>query len=198
MFVALVFATAAALAPPPLAALAIDKGIVPGDLTALIVDRRRVPGVARVVYWGATYAQTYLVGWIGQRALQDLRIQLFAHLQGMSVGFYSRKRAGVLISRLSNDVEALDTLVSDGIVTLFGSSLTLIGTAVILFTLDAELALITYTVFPILGIASLVFRIVSADAYRATREKVAAITPTCRRRCRASASCGRSRRSRGT
>ena len=128
------------------------------------------------MYWGATYAQTYLVGWIGQRALQDLRIQLFEHLQGMSVGFYSRKRAGVLISRLSNDVEALDTLVSDGIVTLFGSTLTLIGTAVILFTLDAELALITYTVFPVLGIASFVFRIVSADAYRATREKVAAIT----------------------
>ena len=60
--------------------------------------------------------------------------------------------------------------------TLFGSSLTLIGTAAILFTLDAELALITYTVFPILGIASFAFRIVSADAYRATREKVAAIT----------------------
>ena len=114
-----------------------------------------------------------MTGWVGQRALQDLRIQLFAHLQTMSVGFYSRKRAGVLISRLSNDVEALDTLVSDGIVTLFGSSLTLIGTAVILFTLDSELALITYTVFPILGIASFVFRIVSADAYRATREKVA-------------------------
>ncbi len=94
----------------------------------------------------------------------------------MSVGFYSRRRAGVLISRLSNDVEALDTLVSDGIVTLFGSSLTLIGTAVILFTLDAELALITYIVFPILGLASFAFRIVSADAYRATREKVAAIT----------------------
>jgi ABC-type multidrug transport system fused ATPase/permease subunit len=129
-----------------------------------------------VVYWGATYVQTYLVGWIGQRALQDLRIQLFQHLQGMSVGFYSRRRAGVLISRLSNDVEALDTLVSDGVVTLFSSSLTLIGTAVILFALDARLALITYTVFPILGIASLAFRIVSADAYRATREKVAAIT----------------------
>jgi ABC-type multidrug transport system fused ATPase/permease subunit len=92
------------------------------------------------------------------------------------VGFYSRRQAGVLISRLSNDVEALDTLVSDGIVTLFGSSLTLIGTAVILFTLDAELALLTYTIFPILGIASFAFRIVSADAYRATREKVAAIT----------------------
>ena len=76
MFVALVFATAAALAPPPLAALAIDKGIVPGDLTALswIVVAFLVTAL---VYWGATYAQTYLVGWIGQRALQDLRIQLF-------------------------------------------------------------------------------------------------------------------------
>ena len=94
----------------------------------------------------------------------------------MSVGFYSRKRAGVLISRMSNDVEALDTLVSDGIVTLFGSSLTLIGTAAILFVLDPELALITYSVFPVLGIASFAFRIISADAYRATREKLAAIT----------------------
>ncbi len=175
MFTSLVIATAAALAPPPLAALAIDKGIVPGNMTALvwIVVAFLVSALA---YWGATYAQTYLVGWIGQRALQDLRVQLFEHLQGMSVGFFSRRRAGVLISRLSNDVEALDTLVSDGIVTLFGSSLTLIGTAVILFTLDAQLALITYIVFPILGIASFVFRIVSADAYRATREKVAEIT----------------------
>jgi ABC-type multidrug transport system fused ATPase/permease subunit len=77
---------------------------------------------------------------------------------------------------MSNDVEALDTLVSDGIVTLFGSSLTLIGTAAILFWLDPELALITYGVFPVLGLASVVFRIVSADAYKATREKVAGIT----------------------
>ena len=154
MFVSLLFATAAALAPPPLAKLAIDEGIVPGDLTALtwIVVAFMV---SALVYWGATYAQTYLVGWIGQRALQDLRIQLFGHLQGMSVGFYSRKRAGVLISRMSNDVEALDTLVSDGIVTLFGSSLTLIGTAAILFWLDPKLALITYGVFPVLGLASL-------------------------------------------
>ena len=175
MFVSLVLATGAALAPPPLAKLAIDRGITPGDLTALSWIVVAFLGTA-LLYWGATYVQTYLVGWIGQRALQDLRIQLFGHLQTMSVGFYSRKRAGVLISRLSNDVEALDTLVSDGIVTLFGSSLTLIGTAAILFALDAELAMLTYIVFPILGVASFGFRIVSADAYKATREKVASIT----------------------
>jgi ABC-type multidrug transport system fused ATPase/permease subunit len=175
MFVALLLGTGAQLAPPPLAKLAIDEGITPGDLTALTWIVIAFLATA-CVYWGATYVQTYLVGWVGQRALQDLRIQLFAHLQTMSVGFYSRRRAGVLISRLSNDVEALDTLVSDGVVTLFGSSLMLVGTAVILFLLDAELALLTYAVFPVLGLGSLAFRIISADAYRATREKVAQIT----------------------
>jgi ABC-type multidrug transport system fused ATPase/permease subunit len=175
MFVALLLGTAAALAPPPLAKLAIDEGIVPGDLTVLtwVVVAFLV---SALVYWAATYAQTYLVGWVGQRVLQDLRIQLFAHLQTLSVGFYSRRQAGVIISRLTNDVQALDQLVSDGVVTLFGSTLTLVGTAVILLVLDVELALLTFLVFPLLALGSLAFRIVSANAYRATREKVAAIT----------------------
>ena len=119
MFVALIAGTAASLAPPPLAKLAIDDGIVPGDTATL--DLVVVGFIASaLVYWGATYVQTYLVGWVGQRALQDLRIQLFAHLQSLSIGFYSRRQAGVIISRLTNDVQALDQLVSDGIVTLFG------------------------------------------------------------------------------
>jgi ABC-type multidrug transport system fused ATPase/permease subunit len=175
MFLALVAGTAAALAPPPLAKLAIDDGIVPGDRTTL--DLVVVAFLATaLVYWAATYAQTYLVGWVGQRVLQDLRIQLFAHLQTLSIGFYSRRQAGVIISRLTNDVQALDQLVSDGIVTLFGSSLTLIGTAGILLWLDWQLALMTFLVFPVLGVGSFAFRIISADAYRATREKVAQIT----------------------
>jgi ABC-type multidrug transport system fused ATPase/permease subunit len=175
MFVALLAATAAQLAPPPLAKLAIDEGIVPGDLTKLTI----VVGLflfSAVVYWGASYVQTYLVGWVGQRVLQDLRIQMFAHLQTLSFNFYSRRQAGVIISRLTNDVQALDQLVSDGVVTLFQSTLLLLGTAVILLTLDARLALITFGIFPVLGIASLAFRIVSAEAYRQTREKVALIT----------------------
>jgi ABC-type multidrug transport system fused ATPase/permease subunit len=175
MFASLIAGTAASLAPPPLAKLAIDDGIVPGDLGTLDLV---VAGfvVSALVYWGATYAQTYLVGWIGQRVLQDLRIQLFAHLQSLSISFYSRRQAGVIISRLTNDVQALDQLVSDGIVTLFGASLTLVGTAAILLWLDWQLALLCFLVFPVLGIGSFVFRIISADAYRATREKVAQIT----------------------
>jgi len=174
-FLALTAATAAALAPPPLAKLAIDEGITPGDVGVLnLVVAAFV--VSALVYWGAAAAQTYLVGWVGQRVLQDLRIRLFAHLQTLPVGFYAQRQAGVIISRLTNDVQALDQLVTDGVVTLFGSSLMLIGTAAILLLLDVELALLTFLVFPVLGIASLAFRIISADAYRATREKVAALT----------------------
>jgi ATP-binding cassette subfamily B protein len=175
MVLAMLLATGAALAPAPLAKLAIDEGITKRDVGTL--DLVVVAFIASaVVYWGATYLQTYLVGWIGQRVLQDLRIRVFAHLQSLSVGFYSRRKAGVLISRLTNDVQALDQLVTDGVVTLFGSSLMLIGTAVILLLLDVHLALLTFLVFPVLGIASLAFRIISADAYRVTREKVALIT----------------------
>jgi ATP-binding cassette subfamily B protein len=175
MLVALVAATAAQLAPPPLATLAIDDGIIPHDLGTLDL----IVGaflVSSLVLWGATYVETYLVGWVGQRVLQDLRVEIFSHLQRLSIGFYSRKRAGVLISRLTNDVDALDRLVSDGIETLIQSSLTLVGTAVILLVLDIKLALLTFIVFPLLLAGSLAFRIASADAYRLTREKIAWVT----------------------
>ncbi|HEV3055273.1 MAG TPA: ABC transporter ATP-binding protein [Solirubrobacteraceae bacterium] len=175
MFVSLLAATAAALAPAPLAKLAIDNGITKhnvGQLDLIVVAFL----ISAVVYFVATYLQTYLVGWVGQRALQDLRVQLFAHLQTLSIGFYSRNRAGVIISRLTNDVEALDQLVSDGLATLFQSGLTLIGVVVILFVLDPHLALLTLLALPILFVGGVAFRIASADAYRLTREKIASIT----------------------
>ncbi len=175
MFLALLLATAAALAPPYLVGRAIDEGIRGGDLGRLNVLAAVFVGAA-LVNWAATYAQTYLVNWVGQRALQDLRSRIFAHLQRLSVGFYERNKAGVLISRLTNDVQALDQLVTDGVVTLFSATLTLIGTAVILLFLDAELALITFISFPVLLVGSVIFRIASAGAYKLTREKIALVT----------------------
>jgi len=175
MFLALLFATAASLAPPPLAKLAIDDGIVPGDVGTLnLVVIAFV--VSALVYWGASYAQTYLVGWVGQRALQDLRIRIFAHLQSQPVGFYERRQAGQLISRMTNDVQALDSLVTDSVVTLFQSTLTLLGTMAILLWLDVELALLTFLIFPVMALASLAFRIASADAYARTRTAIGSIT----------------------
>ena len=176
MLVALVIATAASLAPPYLAGLAIDKGIgPPSDLNALTLIVVAFIASA-LVFWAATYVQTYLVGWVGQRALQNLRERIYSHLQSMSLGFYTRNRPGVLISRMTNDVQALDTLVTDGIVTMVSSVLTLVGVIVILLAIDVQLALVTFLTFPILAIGSIVFRVASANAYRLTREKIANIT----------------------
>jgi len=172
---ALLLATAAGLAPPYLVGQAIDRGIRFGDTRVLAVIVLLFV-LAATVNWVATYAQTYLVNRVGQRALQDLRVRIFAHLQRLSIGFYSRNRAGVVISRLTNDVQALDQLVTDGVVTLFSSTLTLVGTAAILLLMDVELALLTFLCFPVLALGSVVFRLVSASAYRRTREKIALVT----------------------
>jgi ATP-binding cassette subfamily B protein len=175
MILSLVVGTAASLAPAPLAAAAIDDGILPhnfGHLELIVAAF----GVAALVVWAATAAQTYLVEWVGQRALADLRMAIFAHLQRLPVSFYERRPTGVLVSRMTNDIEALDTLVTDSVVTLFQGGLTLIGTLVILLGFDLRLALITFIMLPIIGGASLIFRVVSADAYRRTRETIGQIT----------------------
>jgi ATP-binding cassette subfamily B protein len=173
--VALVAATAAGLAPPYLAGRAIDNGIATRDMSALDLIVAAFL-LSALVYWAATYTQTYLVGWVGQRALQDLRQRIYTHLQAMSIGFFTRNRPGVLISRLTNDIEALDTLVTDGVVTLISSTLTLVGVVLILVLLDLKLALVTFVTFPVLAAGSVAFRIASAGAYRLTREKIANIT----------------------
>jgi len=175
MFTALLLETAAALAPPYLLGKAIDSGIRAGDVAAL--DWIVAAFVfATVLYAVATFWESYLVGWIGTRALQDLRERIFSHLQSMSIGFFTRRSPGVLISRMTNDVEALNQLVTSGFVTIFSSTLTLLGVVVILLFLDLQLALITFVTFPLLAVASVVFRIVSAGTYRATRERIAAVT----------------------
>src|SRR5271155_4030899 len=138
MLTALVLGTAASLAPPLLAKVAIDEGIDHHDSHTLVLVVLAFLASALLV-WAMTYAQTYLVGWVGQRALADLRIRIFKHLQSLPIGFYESRPAGVLISRMTNDIEALDSLVTDSVVTLFQSGLTLLGTIVILIILDPTL-----------------------------------------------------------
>ena len=173
----LLAATVTALAPPYLAKLAIDDGISDQNLHALTII------VALFIFTatlnlGTSAAQTYFTGWTGERILADLRNTLFRHLQRLSLGFYERNRAGVIISRLTNDVEALDQLVTDGVTTLVQSTLFLIGTSVILFLLDWRLALATLTVLPFMFLATAFFRIYSARAYRAVRERLGLVTAT--------------------
>ncbi len=174
-FVALLLGTGASLAPPLLAKAAIDSGIEKHDTTTLVLIVVAFLAAA-VLFWAMTYVQTYLVGWVGQRVLADLRIRIFTHLQTLPIGFYESRPAGVLISRITNDVEALDSLVTDSVVTLFQSGLILLGTIGILLALDVKLALLTFCIFPILAAGSLWFRLASAGAFRRTRETIGSIT----------------------
>jgi ABC-type multidrug transport system fused ATPase/permease subunit len=175
--VSLLTATATALAPPYLAKYALDDAVRghSGSRLFLVVAIFVGAGLAN---WGMTYVETYLTGWVGERILADLRLRLFEHLQRLSLGFYERNRAGVIISRLTNDVEAIDQLVTDGVTSLVQNSLTLFGTAIILFFLDWRLALATCSVIPLMAVATAIFRTRSARAYAAVRERLGLVTAT--------------------
>jgi ABC-type multidrug transport system fused ATPase/permease subunit len=175
MLTALVVGTAASLAPPLLAKVAIESGIDRKDIHTLVLVVVAFLASALLV-WLMTYLQTYLVGLVGQRALADLRIRIFTHLQRQPIGFYESRPAGVLISRITNDVEALESLVTDSVVTLFQAGLTLVGAIAVLLYLDPKLALLTFCIVPFVAGLSIWFRLVSAGAFRRTRETIGAIT----------------------
>ena len=168
----MVLLTAAGLAAPALAQVAIDDGIDKGDKRVLVMAVLLLVG-AGLVGWLAGYGQTYLSSWIGERTLLDLRTRLFSHTMRLSIGYHERIPTGVTVSRLTSDIEALRQLVTDGITTLVVQGLTFIGVIIILFSYDWQLALVAFSVFPFLAIATAVFRVASAGAYRRTREKVA-------------------------
>jgi ABC-type multidrug transport system fused ATPase/permease subunit len=173
----LLAATVTALAPPFLAKYALDDAHDgrTGARLWLVVGIFLAAGLAN---WGMTYVETYMTGWVGERILADLRKQLFGHLQRLSLGFYERNRAGVLISRMTNDVEAIDQLVTDGVTTLAQSTLTLGGTAILLLVLDWRLALATLAVIPFMSIATVLFRSRSGRAYAEVRERLGLVTAT--------------------
>jgi ABC-type multidrug transport system fused ATPase/permease subunit len=173
----LVAYTLVALLPPYLVKVAVDRGITTGDLETLtlVVVAFLATGFAALVLSGA---QTYFTGWVGERALADLRIRLFRHLQRLSLGFYERNRTGAIVSRITNDVEALDQLVTDGVSSLVQNTLVLGGTVVVLFLLDWRLALATLVVLPFMAGATVWFRARSNRAYRRVRERLGLVTAT--------------------
>jgi ABC-type multidrug transport system fused ATPase/permease subunit len=173
----LLAATATALAPPYLAKYALDDAVKGHGGTRLVVVVA-IFVAAGLANWVTYYLETYMTGWVGERILADLRVHLFSHLQKLSLGFFERNRAGVIISRLTNDVEAIDQLVTDGVTSLVQNVLTLVGTAVILFVLDWRLALATCAVIPLMAVATAIFRKRNAHAYSEVRERLGLVTAT--------------------
>jgi ABC-type multidrug transport system fused ATPase/permease subunit len=173
--VTLVVSTATTVAGPLAAKDVIDAGIAKGRYDMVVLWVAAFLAVV-IAGWAATAAQSYLTSWVGEGILADLRVAVFAHVQRLDLGFFERTPAGVVISRLTNDIDAMNSMITDGPTTLLQNTLTLVGSAVVLLVLDWRLALATLTVFPAMAVGSVVFRRYSARAYRRTRERMGDVT----------------------
>ncbi|MGH8004295.1 MAG: ABC transporter ATP-binding protein, partial [Limisphaerales bacterium] len=162
------------LSIPYLVKEAIDSGIARGDSGRLKVLMGWVVLVL-VADFLVRYAQTYLVQWMGQKAVFDLRQEVFAHLQKLSLSFYDKNPVGRLLTRVTSDVSVLGELFSSGVVAIFGDLFTLVGIIAYMLYLDVELSLVTFTVLPLLIYATMVFRKKARESYRQVRLGIAKI-----------------------
>ncbi len=169
--VSMIVVTLSTLAVPYLIKIAIDGGIGKKDTAVLSWVIVAFIGVS-LLNLGASYLQTYLTSWVGEHIIYDLRRNLFAHLQKLTLDFFSRQKTGWIVSRLTNDIDALDQLVTDGVTSLVTNSLTFLGAIAFLFILDWRLALATLSIVPFLIVATLIFRARSAVAYALVRNKI--------------------------
>lgn len=173
--VAMAVYTLTNLAIPYLVKVAIDSGIRKQDMRIVTLVIAAFIGV-NLVNLLASYLQTYFVSWVGQHMLLDLRRTLFAHIQKLSLDFFGRQKTGWIVSRLTNDIDTIDQLVTDGMTSLVTNGLTLAGAAVLLFVLDWRLALATLAIMPVLMVATLIFRSHSARSYAKVRERIADVS----------------------
>jgi len=123
----------------------------------------------------ARWTQTYLMQLVGQRVMYDLRMQIFGYLQDLPVEFFTRNPVGRLVTRVTNDVDALNELITSGAVALFGDAFMLFGIMAIMLLMDWRLALAAFSVLPIVYVVTERFRLRSRDAYRAIRIRLARI-----------------------
>ena len=167
--------SAAGLAMPYLVKVAIDQGVLPRNLH--VIDRVAVAYVLlAALQLLAGRLEIIAVAAVGQRVLYAVRTKLFGHLQTLSLDFYERERTGRVVARMTNDIEAMSDLVTDGLVTFITSVITLLGIAVILVLMDWQLALATLVVAPALALAATRFRRQSSAAWRRVRETATVVT----------------------
>ncbi|MGH2378311.1 MAG: ABC transporter ATP-binding protein [Candidatus Limnocylindria bacterium] len=181
--VLLLLLSASQIAPPIIAKFVIDSAIAPvisGDVT-------QEEGLARLALLGVVYlavlvanaltryGQTLITAVVGQRAMYDLRLELFRHLQFLPLSFFDRNPVGRLMTRITNDIDALIEMVSRGVVSIFGDIFMLIGIAIAMLLLDWRLALVTFIALPVIIGLTAYFRGIMRDSFRAIRIRLARV-----------------------
>ncbi|RPI04417.1 MAG: ABC transporter ATP-binding protein [Ignavibacteriae bacterium] len=154
--------------------IAVDTNIVQGDKQGLLVTMAFFLAIM-IVRGFIQYANAYLTQWIGQRTIFDLRMEVFRHLQNLSLKFYDRNPIGRLITRVTNDVEVLNEMFSSGIVMVFSDVFTIAGIFYFMFTMNWKLALVTLSVLPFLFYGTFLFRRKARETYRDVRIQIARI-----------------------
>jgi ATP-binding cassette subfamily B multidrug efflux pump len=121
------------------------------------------------------FIQTYLIQWMGQKVMFDLRSQIFRHIQGMHVAFFDRNPVGRLVTRLTSDVDALNEMFTSGVFAIFDDIFVLAGIVFIMLQMNWKLALLAFAVLPLIGGVTAIFRKHVRSSYRRIRSAIARI-----------------------
>lgn len=175
--VAAVAATAARLAGPLIVRRGVDAGITAGDAGAITRASLAYILALGIGYLAGRWALWSVVS-VGERFLRMMRIRVYRHLMNLDMDFFGRSKVGVLVSRMTSDVEALTAFANEGAISVITSLLTVIGVTIGLFVIDPGLALIVMGLMPVLIGISMVFRTFADRAYRRVREHIGLVLAT--------------------
>jgi ATP-binding cassette subfamily B protein len=170
----LLLAATAELAPPFLVQQAIDGPIARGEIAGIWPIFALFIG-SLAVGFTLRYIHTYIMQGIGQQVMLDIRMTIFTHIQRMSLAFFDRNPVGRLITRITNDVDALNEFLTQGLVAVVADFATLIGIIVVMFVLNWRLALISLIVIPIMALITFFFQRIMRANYRQVRQRIARI-----------------------
>src|ERR1035437_9938532 len=173
-FVAIIAGAAAQLAQPYLIKTAIDRHIATGRLAGL----DRLAALYLVILAGAfvaDYVQTWTLQLTGQWIMFDLRMAIYGHLQRLDLRYYDRNPVGRLMTRVTSDVDVLNDLFTSGVVTIFGDVFTLVGIMGVMLWMNWRLALVAFSVLPLIFFVTQWFRHNVRDSYRTVRGLIARI-----------------------
>jgi ATP-binding cassette subfamily B multidrug efflux pump len=162
------------LAQPYLMKVAIDRHIAAGDLRGLNGIALAFLGIL-LASFALEYLQTWVLQMTGQRIMFDIRMQIYGHLQRLDLQFYDRNPVGRLMTRVTTDVDVLNDLFTAGVVSIFGDVFTLVGIMIVLVAMDWRLALLSFSVLPLIVLVTQWFRSHVRGSYRTVRIWIARI-----------------------
>jgi ATP-binding cassette subfamily B multidrug efflux pump len=173
-FVAIILGAAATLAQPYLVKVAIDRYIAAGRLDGLGSLALLYLGVL-VAAFVSDYIQTWTLQLTGQQIMFDLRMAIYSHLQRLDLRYYDRNPVGRMMTRVTSDVDVLNDLFTSGVVTIFGDVFTLVGIMAVMVGMNWRLALVAFSVLPLIVLVTQWFRRHVRDSYRIVRGLIARI-----------------------